>query len=161
MDADSIQKSGSWLTESQSTFNGEFHRKIVDLIEFWTANRGPDGVPDRSSFAPDNLRSWIGNISIYEKIATDNDFRIRLEGTKIVQITGEDWTGRRVSEIDARYGTHFLGDVGTVLSRRQPSVSQCRVFQRVFKPAERALLPIASRPGQVDQVFFCLYVVDG
>ena len=161
MDADNAPKAGSWLTESQGTVNVEFHRKIVDLIEFWTANRGPDGVPDRSSFTPTNLRPWIGSITIYEKIFDDNDFRIRLEGTKVTQITGEDWTGRRVSEIDARYGTHFLGNVETVLSRRQPSVSQCRVFQRVFKLAERALLPIASKPGQVDQVFFCLYVVDG
>jgi hypothetical protein len=161
MDSPDQGQAGSWLTDTQSGFAGGFQARIQDLIAYWDANKGPDGVPNRTSFSPRGLLPWIGHLSIYQRIDDGNDFQVRLEGTNVTQITGEDWTGRRISEIDARFRTNFLNEVKTVLTRRQPSVNQCRVFQRVYKPAERALLPVASSPGHVDQVFLCLYVVNG
>lgn len=161
MDANDTRNAGSWLTDAQNGGNEGFQARIRDLIAYWTANRGVDGVPVRSCFTPERLRPWIGNLSIYQQVDDGRDFRVRLEGTNITQITGDNWTGRLISEIDARFGTNFLGDVKTVLARREPSLTHCRVFQREYKPAERALLPIASQPGHVDQVFLCLYVVNG
>lgn len=161
MDATDTRQAGSWLTNAQTDITAGSHTRINDLIAFWTANRGYDGVPDRSGFTPERLHRWIGNISIYEQVDGGQDFRVRLEGTNVTLITGDDWSGRLISEIDARFGTQFLGDVKSVLASRQPSVTRCQVFQRDYNPAERALLPVASRPGQIDQVFLCLYVLNG
>lgn len=155
------QDTGSWLTDTNPVDGGGFHTKIRDLITYWHAQRGPDGVPGRTSFEPLSLRPWIGNISIYESVDGGDDFIVRLEGTRISEITGEDWSGRRITEIDARYGTTFLNDVKSVLINRKPSISECQVFQRVLKPAERILLPVASGPGRIDQVFLCLYMTSG
>jgi hypothetical protein len=155
------QDAGSWLTDTNPVDGGGFHTKTRELITYWNTHLGPDGVPDRTSFEPISLRPWIGNISIYESVDGGDDFIVRLEGTRISQITGENWSGRRITEIDARYGTTFLNDVKSVLINRQPGISECQVFQRVMKPAERVLLPVASRPGQVDQVFLCLYLKHG
>jgi hypothetical protein len=161
MTIDSEQQAGSWLTDARAGPNGGFQARILDLITYWHGHIGPDGVPDRVSFSPNGLHPWIGHLSIYQSVDDGDDFTVRLEGTGITQITGEDWTGRRISEIDTRFGTQFLGDVKTTLTRRQPSLSHCRVFQREYKPAERALLPVANHAGQVDQVFLCLYLATG
>jgi hypothetical protein len=118
--------------------------------------------PDRERLDVFALRRWLGHISIYEAIDGGADFRIRLEGTRISQMTGEDWTGRRASEVDATFGTKLLPSMQHSLRTGSASVHATRIFQREFKTAIRLLLPVRSRPGAaVDQIFLVIYLDPG
>jgi hypothetical protein len=132
-------------------------RSLYNLLQFWSDAGGADGVPSRDALDVFTLRPWLGHISIYE--AVDGDFRIRLEGTAIVAITGEDWTGRRASDVDAKYGCHIADFMREVARTRKPMVHTMRVFQNEVEFITRLLLPVRSRrDGPVDQIFLAIYV---
>jgi len=128
------------------------------LHDFWLDCRGTSDVPNRDAFDPFNLRAWLGHISVYEAINDGEDFRIRLEGTSIVAITGEDWTGRRASDVDRRYGSRLVDFMKGTIRTHQPAIHSMRLFQNNIEYITRLLLPIRSRPlGPVDQVFLAMY----
>jgi hypothetical protein len=131
---------------------------LHQLHDFWHDCRGTSDVPNRDAFDPFNLRPWLGHMSIYETIQDGMDFRIRLEGTSIVAITGEDWTGKRASDVDRRYGSRLVDFMKTTIRTHQPAIHTMRLFQNNIEYITRLLLPIRSRPlGPVDQVFLVMY----
>lgn len=130
------------------------------LLAFWTRNRATCGLPDRDCFDALNLRPWIGYLSIYERDGTCPDFRNRLEGTEVIELTGENWQGRLASEIDSHFGSEFLADLRRVAVSRQPDRSLCQVFQKPYQLAERILLPVTVGRTEVDQVFMALFPTD-
>ena len=128
------------------------------LLEFWSKAADDKGIPSRERLDVFTLRPWLGHISIYEAVDGGHDFRIRLEGTSIVAITGEDWTGRRASEVDDRYGCRIAAFMREVVRTGQPAVHTMRVFQNDVESITRLLLPVrARRDGPVDQVFLVIY----
>lgn len=132
---------------------------LYGLLQFWSDAAGGDPVPSRDRLDVFALRPWLGHISIYEAIDGGDDFRIRLEGTSIVAITGEDWTGKRASDVDARYGCHIAGFMREVARTHKCMVHTMRVFQNEVEFITRLLLPVRSRPGgPVDQIFLVIYV---
>lgn len=132
---------------------------LRSLFKFWSDESRGDGAPSRDRLDAFSLRPWLGHISIYEAVADGEDFRIRLEGTAIVAITGEDWTGRRASEVDAKYGCHIADFMREVARTRKPMIHTMHVFQNEVEFITRLLLPVRSRAdGPVDQVFLVIYV---
>jgi len=129
------------------------------LLRFWSDTAGDEDTPNRSRLDAFTLRRWLGHISIYEAIDGGRDFRIRLEGTAIVAITGEDWTGKHASDVDAKYGCQIAEFMREVARTRRPLVHTMRVFQNEVEFITRLLLPVRSRAnGPVDQVFLVIYV---
>jgi hypothetical protein len=127
------------------------------FLEFWSRNADGDGVPNRGQLDPFTLRPWLGHISVYE-VVDGGDFRIRLEGTSIVAITGEDWTGKRASDVDARYGSRIAEFMRDIIQTYRPMIHTMRVFQNDVETITRLLLPVRSRrEGPVDQVFLVIY----
>ena len=132
------------------------------LYDKWSA-LCVDGVPpDRQRLDVFELRPWLGHISIYEAVDGGTNFRIRLEGTRISQMTGEDWTGRTASEVDETFGTQLLPIMREALRTGRASFHTTRIYQREFRNASRILLPVRSRPdGPVDQILLVLYLDPG
>lgn len=132
---------------------------LYSLLQFWTDTAADNSAPSRDRLDAFTLRPWLGHISIYEAIDGGRDFRIRLEGTSIVAITGEDWTGKRATEVDARYGCRIAEFMRELMHTRRPAIHTMRVFQNEVESITRLLLPVRSRmDGPVDQVFLVIYV---
>lgn len=134
---------------------GSLHEKWASLCR--------DGLPpDREALDVFALEPWLGHISIYEAVGDGADFRIRLEGTRIAAMTGEDWTGRLASQVDAAFGTALLGMLQEVLRTARPSFHATRIYQRDYQNALRMLLPVRSRrDGPTDQILLVLYLDPG
>ena len=127
-------------------------------MEFWSRTAGDDGVPSRDRLDPFTLKPWLGHISIYDAVDGGQDFRIRLEGTAIVAITGEDWTAKRASDVDAEYGSRLVEFMQEVVRTHRSMIHTMRVFQNDVETITRLLLPARSRrDGPVDQVFLAIY----
>ncbi|WPZ34286.1 PAS domain-containing protein [Thalassobaculum sp. OXR-137] len=130
----------------------------ASLLEYWRAARPETGVPDRTAFDPARLVKWLGYLSVYERVAERNDFRNRLEGTYVGNLTGENWTDRWASEVDARFGSTFLPDLREVCELGQPTVHLIKIFQKDYSIAERLLLPVSTvKGGAIDQVFVAIF----
>lgn len=131
---------------------------LHSLLDFWTQCGGAANIPDRQQLDAFTLRQWLGHISVYEAIQGSADFRIRLEGTSIVAITGEDWTGKRASDVDRRFGSRLVEFMRDVIATGRPAVHTMRVFQNDIEFITRLLLPVRAQPGgPVDQVFLVIY----
>ena len=131
---------------------------LRSLLDFWSRSAAGNGAPNREQFDVFKLRPWLGHLSIYETVDDGSDFRIRLEGTSIVAITGEDWTGKRASDVDARYGSRIAEFMRDIIQTYRPMIHTMRVFQNDVEIITRLLLPVRSRrDGPVDQVFLVIY----
>ena len=127
------------------------------LIRYWEDNRLACGLPNREAFTPAALSPWLGHLCVYERV--DAEWRTRLEGTLVSQMTGQNWTGRFASEIDAAFGSTFRDELNAVAETRQPLHSRCRVFQKAHAVVDRVLLPVTLDGTTVGQIFCGLFRV--
>src|SRR4051794_26399617 len=70
------------------------------------------------------LQPWLGWLTVYEEMDDGADFFVRLDGSNIVALTGHEWTGRRMSELDPHYAAPVLEALRRAVWERQPLVDQ-------------------------------------
>lgn len=132
--------------------------ELTALELFWHQCRTAEGLATRRLITPFTLRPWLGHICVYQQIEDGADFRIKLDGTAVVELTGEDWTRRRVSEVDGRFGTRLLADCRETCARGEPVLSfSSLLFQKKWVVYHRLLLPVSSKGEGYDQIFNAMY----
>jgi hypothetical protein len=132
--------------------------RAASLVHYWYACRRPPLVPSRADFNAFKLRPWLGSISIYQAVDGGGDFRVALDGTDVVALTGEDWTGRRTSDVDREFEVTICAELQAVLASGVPTIRRIGLLQKSWRSATRVCLPIARsdlRPA--DQVFLALF----
>jgi hypothetical protein len=129
------------------------------LLELWQGFREQGARPTRQDFTPFALKRWIGHLDIYRVEDGGRDFRIRLNGTRVTELTGEDWTGRSVRDVDRRFNSTFYDEVHAVFASRRPAVHRTRIYQKNFTTAHRLMLPIfsAAGDGEVVEILMALF----
>jgi hypothetical protein len=133
--------------------------RLLTLFHFWLTRGWHQDAPDRAQVPLDLLQPWIGHISVFHAVDDGADFQLRLDGTEIVAITGEDWTRRRASDIDRRYGSDLAGQLSLAIRTGRPLVHGVRVLQHRYLRGTRLMLPVRSVPMCApDQVFLVLYL---
>lgn len=75
------------------------HPSAVQLAEYWLVKRGERAMPFRSDIRPTEIPTLLPNLIINEVVEDGADFRIRLYGTEMVKLSGEERTGKLISEI--------------------------------------------------------------
>lgn len=154
--------------------------QAASLLDAWQAIHAqttPDGGPrpTRADFTPFALKPWLGHIDIFEVERTPDsggdsggsaegggtvtDFRLRLNGTEIVALTGEDWTGHSARDIDRYYNVTLHDDLLAVCESGAPHNDGIRIFQKSYLSACRLLLPVFSNSGdgRVTQIFLAIF----
>lgn len=135
------------------------NERAAALIAYWHGHSRPPLLPKRRAFDPVKLMPWIGFISIFECLDGGRDFLVRLDGSEIVSMTGEDWTGRLLSDIDAQHGSNAAEALRSVVECREPRLQRMEVLQKKWVTATRVCLPVSVSDGQhVDQVFTGLFL---
>jgi hypothetical protein len=95
---------------------------------------------------------------VSEAIDGGRDFRNKLEGTEVVALTGQDWTGRCASEVDARFGSRMLEYMQEAVRTGQPCIHTMWMFQNNAVHVTRLMMPVRSRAdGPIDQIVAVLY----
>ena len=72
---------------------------VRTLYDWWSANAGSAGIPDRSAFDPIEHRLLMPNVMITEVETEPFRLRYRLVGTRVVANLGTDFTGRYLDEL--------------------------------------------------------------
>lgn len=128
------------------------------LVALWRSLAGADGAPpSRAELGPERLKPWLGCISVYEPVdAEGSDFRCRLDGSGIVDLTGEDWTGRTANWVDERFRLGLCRDLRAAWRAEAPHAHRIAVFQKTYIPACRLLLPVSTK-GDGRQVLLALF----
>jgi hypothetical protein len=78
----------------------ESKSKLVrSLHAWWNDKRGEDDVPDRSALHPDEIKPLLPCLFICDAEHKPFRVRYRLVGTRAVEVTGVDITGRYLDEL--------------------------------------------------------------
>jgi len=121
----------------------ELHPFVAGLLDLWRSKRPPGGVPPRAEFDVFTLRPWLGWLTVYEELDGGADFLIRLEGSNIVALTGEEWTGHRLSDLDPWSATPVLEVLRRAVRGREPIVDQYYIpAAKDFLIFDRVTLPV-------------------
>ena len=136
----------------------EVHPRIRSLVELWQLRCGEGDIPWRSSLDVFALKPWLGCLTIFEEVEKGSDYIVRLDGQGVVELTGAEWTGRRVSQLGG--GQPLLKALRSVQASRQPLIDP------LYFPAKgkllvfsRALLPVWDDKRAAGQVIQCLWPV--
>ena len=129
------------------------------LLTHWRAFNAQKFHPTRSDFTPFSLKEWLGNIDIYDVENEGETFRMRLNGSEVVALTGEDWKGRTARDIDHQFGSTLHDELHRVFRTRQPLAHHIRIFQKQYMLAYRVVLPVFSddKVGVVTQIFLAIF----
>lgn len=106
------------------------HPCAEELLAYWNGKRGARPMPDRADIVPAEIVRLLPNIIICETLRNGEDFRTRIFGTALVQLVGEERTGKFLSE---------FGENTSVPTR--PEIVQDRWFE-VTRRAYREARPV-------------------
>jgi len=90
---------------SQGNIPGDCHPVVRSIVDYWLSIHPPDGLPARRHFDPVDVPKLLSNIGLIEVHENPRQFRIRLYGTALVSVMGEDYTGRWYHELFENFET--------------------------------------------------------
>ena len=133
-------------------------QRIHRLDAYWREKAGA-GMPARSEFDPVDVRELLPNLMMVDVLGQPPRFRYRLVGTRVVQYTGFDFTGRYLDEMVFQ-GRDFMEQCyGRVLKERRPLFGHYAwlVRSRHFGRCEFGLFPLSDDGQRVDR---CVAIED-
>lgn len=126
-------------------------QRIRKLSEYWLA-KAKGGVPSRSEIDPVDVRELLPNLMMIDMLGDPPRFRYRLVGTRVVQYTGFDFTGRCLDEMVFQGRDFIERCYRRMLSEKRPIFGHYAwlVRSRHFGQCEFGLFPLASG-GEVNR----------
>ena len=74
------------------------HRVIERLLAYWNAKCGDHEMPSRVDILPSEIVALLPHIILCDVQNQGADYRVRIFGTALVELVGEERTGKLVSE---------------------------------------------------------------
>jgi hypothetical protein len=124
------------MTEEPQFMEAPEHPSVCALHDYLERKRGAREMADRADINPAEIVKLMPYIIIAEALEGGEDFRIRLFGTALVELLGEERTGKRLSEF-AEESTAFSSKDPASVQRRWLAItkhafeSQKPVFMKV------------------------------
>jgi len=129
----------------------------IALFEYWSERRNGRRMPSRADIDPAELGKLLPNLMLIE--ATDGAtrrYRYRLVGTRVVQATGEDRTGRHFDEVEFFHRfPDVLAQYGQIIETASPQFMPepfCNETHGTTYEVERLMLPLGRNDAQVDMI---------
>lgn len=147
------------------------HPGTAQLIAYWHTKRAVRPMPDRADIAPGELAGLLPNIVISEVLRDGEDFRVRIFGTALVELVGEERTGKCLSEfgVDAfiptkpeRVQSHWFDVTRRSFVVRHPVLVSGTMASsnRSYISWHGVSMPLTSGGSEVAQMLGGIFVVD-
>jgi hypothetical protein len=128
--------------------------RLAQLLDYWRGRCGGRAMPTRADIDPLDFTYILGHIVLLGVERDPLRFRVRLQGTEIVQRLGVDLTGRTVDALPMpSFRALIATAVAEVAERGVPLLRQRNMIMddRLLR-YEALLLPLAGDSGAVDTV---------
>lgn len=153
------------LTADDEAFYGQELRPQIayplteQLYELWMERARVAMPPHRSAFDPIDLRLWIGQLSIWDRVDDERKYVCRIYGSRLVDWVGREMTGQPVTQYPHGLGVSIQAQFDLMCTLEQP------VLVKVNSPVldedvpkgkdtriEKLLLPLTRSGKKVDCV---------
>lgn len=114
------------------------HEDVASLYAYWNQARGGRPIPYRTDIDPVRIPALLPYILLIDELPPQGSGRIRLFGTGLVELFGEERTGLRFEDVGHTYGRETRGMVqerwamlfGRIIETRQPLFAKTRLIGR-------------------------------
>lgn len=86
------------MTDEPQFIDAPEHPPVIEFFNYIESKRGNREMVDRADISPADLLRFLPNMIIAEAVDGGEDFRTRLFGTALVELLGEERTGKLLSE---------------------------------------------------------------
>lgn len=128
--------------------------RLRRLLAYWTERCAGRAMPTRAEIDPLDFTYILGNIVLLGVERDPLRFRVRLQGTEVVQRLGFDLTGRTLDELAMPSFRELITTaVAEVVARGAPLLRQRNMIMddRLLR-YESLILPLAGSSGDVEHV---------
>ena len=131
--------------------------RFLDLRAYWDTKRATRAMPRRSDIDPLELRKHLGWLVLVDVLPGMTDFRMRLIGSRIVEMLGRDSTGKLLSSLKPADGNwwRFCHDLYSEIAGRAliaRARGSLRMVGRDFRTFDSVLLPLDAGDGTVGMI---------
>jgi hypothetical protein len=143
----SIRRNWRQLCDPTLAFRAPCYQEVIAL---WQSKTGPLSLPKRSGISARELKPFLSNIVVVERIAENpSQYRWKLMGTKVTQALGEH-TGKLFDEsLAPEHSTRLSESYDMVLGDTKPwrFYGEVTLNGRDYLVAENLYLPLADDNG--------------
>ena len=127
-------------------------QRIRTLNAYWL-DRAKGKVPSRSEIDPVDVRELLPNLMMIDILGDPPRFRYRLVGTRVVQYTGFDFTGRCIDEMVFQGREFMIQCYHRMLAEKRPVFGHYAwlVRSRHFGQCEFGLFPLSDDGNTVNR----------
>lgn len=134
---------------------------LRQLLHYWCGKRKPGAIPSRKDIDPIEIPRLMPYVALVDVLRDPLDYRYRLAGTKLVEMTGYDRTGLRMREFftpQAVAATEVL--LTRLIATREPLAFKGKMFwiDEDYRHFEALVLPLAADGQTVDMAIMGLDV---
>ena len=130
--------------------------RLRRALDYWNRRRADRLMPARADIDPMHIVDLLQFVLLIDVLSDPRDFRYRLIGTAVVEISRSDMTGRRLSATAGKGpGSIVWDNCERVVTCRAPfsrSPPYIGPSER-FRDCENLLMPLSTDGDRVDMVF--------
>lgn len=105
------------ITDAPEFIGAPDHPPVRELAVYFERKRGSRELMDRADIDPVEIARFMPNMIITEAVDGGRDFRTRLFGTALVELLGEERTGKLLSEFAEEGAAYSSRNPGSVQQR--------------------------------------------
>jgi hypothetical protein len=154
MDPRPLDSATTAAQEMASSFEvSVVHSERIRKLNAYWLTKAKGGVPSRSEIDPVDVRELLPNLMMIDMVGDPVRFRYRLVGTRVVQYTGFDFTGRCLDEMVFQ-GRDFIEQCyRRMLAEKRPVFGHYAwlVRSRHFGQCEFGLFPLSDGGATVNR----------
>ena len=74
-------------------------KRLLRLYEYWVEKRAGRCAPARRNIDPAEIPDLLGFVNMFDVLDDPRDYRVRLNGTEVAEMLGQEITGRLCSSV--------------------------------------------------------------
>ncbi|MBO6562919.1 MAG: PAS domain-containing protein [Nisaea sp.] len=132
---------------------------VREAYMLWDDKRGARPMPARADFDPVEMPRLLASMILVDVEQPETRLKVRLAGTKIVDMFGSDYTGMYMDEIDfGDVREKVLGEYLLCATEKRPLFSDhsFRKINDYYHSIERVLLPLSNDGKTVNMLMAVL-----
>ncbi|MDH5556034.1 MAG: PAS domain-containing protein [Alphaproteobacteria bacterium] len=129
--------------------------RLRRLHEYWNAKRGARPAPTRREIDPVEIPDLLGFVNIFEVQNDPRDYKVRLNGTEVAEMLGQEITGRFCSTVlSGPDATNCKTAFDLCVDRRQPMIVETSLAfcGKPYMAQTVIVLPLSSDGEQIDMI---------
>ncbi|HVZ02253.1 MAG TPA: PAS domain-containing protein [Dongiaceae bacterium] len=134
--------------------------RLARLFDYWAEKRAGRRMPARADIDPLEMREWLGNLLLAEFFGSVEHYKVRIDGTNLINHGGGDRTGKGSEIVTSGEEREMIRrQYGPVLETAEPAYFETQFTNSVgrFLCEQKLLLPLSEDGVTVNMVLAGIY----